>query len=33
MLAARDKEWFSGKQQVDDLVKRKLMISDDGKIG
>ena len=33
MLAGRDEEWFSGKQQVDDLVKRKLMISDDGKIG
>ena len=33
MLAARDEEWFSGTKQVDDLVKRKLMISDDGKIG
>ena len=33
MLAAKDEEWFSGKQQVDDLVKRRLMISVNGKIG
>ena len=33
MLAAKDEEGFSDKQQVDDLLKRRLMISDDGKIG